>query len=233
MSLKYKDVPHNVCKPRYERLITIALLSTMAVLGIVMFAMLNFVEHYYAKPIDGPSMQPGINLYEDGPHGDIAIVSYNTNYDYGDIIIANMENSNVIEADLKTKLLIKRIIAKSGDCVDIRYDVDGYYVFLKKQGESEFTKLVEDYINPMSSFTKYNEFNNQLEWVDRIEKNPDGSITIPEGCYFALGDNRDESLDCRYFGPLPDETCMGIVAKVLKRGDVWNTIFNWLASLVS
>ena len=37
----------------------------------------------------------------------------------------------------------------------------------------------------------------------------DGQLIIPEGCYFALGDNRDERLDSRYWGFVPRENIIG------------------------
>ncbi len=37
----------------------------------------------------------------------------------------------------------------------------------------------------------------------------DGELHIPEGFYFAMGDNRDNSLDSRYWGLVPRENIMG------------------------
>lgn len=36
-----------------------------------------------------------------------------------------------------------------------------------------------------------------------------GELVVPAGNYFAMGDNRDNSLDCRYFGLVPRENIVG------------------------
>lgn len=35
------------------------------------------------------------------------------------------------------------------------------------------------------------------------------SVTVPEGSYFLMGDNRDESFDSRFFGPVPRDRIVG------------------------
>ena len=48
------------------------------------------------------------------------------------------------------------------------------------------------------------------KWSEEIDRLTDeGQLIVPDGYYFAMGDNRDESSDSRYWGFVPRENIIG------------------------
>ena len=128
--------------------------------------------------VDGISMEP--TLYD----GELLIVSklfYNVPQK-GDVV-------TFYSAKRYDEVLVKRVIAKEGDTVDIDYDTGIVYV----NGEA----LDEPYI------------------AERIRFKGDVQMpcTVPEGCIFAMGDNRNHSTDSREstVGMVPYESIIGRV----------------------
>lgn len=110
-------------------------------------------------------------VYFDINYGDILVIDKDVNYlldDNGEAYIPD-EYSSINEC------IIKRVIAVGGQTVDIR---DGK-VFV--DGEA----IEEPYINESSSTSDLGAFTNQYP------------ITVPEGYYFVMGDNRNHSTDSR------------------------------------
>ncbi len=85
----------------------------------------------------------------------------------------------------ESKFFIKRIIGLPGETVKMSDN----NVFIKQVGADEFKKLDEQTIQE--------NFNVQAEW------------TLSDSQVFVLGDNRKNSLDSRYFGPIESSSIQG------------------------
>jgi signal peptidase I len=89
------------------------------------------------------------------------------------------------------KDFIKRIVGTPGDTVQIRHKqvlVNG-----EPLDDRAFTQridpgIIDGTINPRDNF---------------------GPVTVPEGAYFVMGDNRDQSLDSRFWGYVREEKIRG------------------------
>ncbi len=121
---------------------------------------------------------------------------------------------------------------KRGDIIVFRYPVDIRQTFVKrvigvpgdrihlvdKQVYLNGQKLDEPYkYNKLPYFDSYRddfptETNTRVDEraVDMLENDvKNGEVVVPPNCYFAMGDNRDSSLDSRYWGFVPRENIIG------------------------
>jgi signal peptidase I len=112
----------------------------------------------------------------------------------GDVLVFDPHH----DPDLK---LVKRLIGMAGDTLEMR----GGDLFLNGQRQEEpYVRHlgVPDESHPWMTWQP----SHLLPEVDRGTYRPTrdnwGPLVIPEGHYFMLGDNRDTSLDSRYWGPL-------------------------------
>jgi signal peptidase I len=115
-------------------------------------------------------------------HGDLLFVS---TFSYGS---ASPRRGDVIAffpPDRDRKPYLMRVLAQAGESIAI---IDGAVVVAGKP-------VQESYLSPGLVTTPY-----ALSMRTRI---------VPEGHVFVLGDNRDNSRDSRFFGPLPRSRVIG------------------------
>ena len=114
-----------------------------------------------------------------------------------------------------TKHYVKRAIGLPGDHLKV---VDKQ-VFINDQPLSEPYKIHKSppgsYADPFRDYFPpqphpnliYHGVDENPYWYEDFEKN--GEIVVPDGYYFAMGDNRDNSSDSRYWGFVPRDLIVG------------------------
>lgn len=100
-----------------------------------------------------------------------------------------------VSATASSTTYIKRLVGLPGDKLEVR---DRHvYINGKKQ--------TEPFVHPDPGTDKYNVANRFKPSIAAARKGvyEYGPITVPAGTYFMMGDNRTESQDGRWFGPIP------------------------------
>jgi signal peptidase I len=124
---------------------------------------------------------------------------------------------------------IKRIVGLPGDTISVKNDhlyVDGKPVpekFLGSYSAPDPTsrRMARDgaslYAETLGGAK------HQILEFPRSERDPrtDGTWVVPKGCYFAMGDNRDDSEDSRFWGCVPEKNLRG------RAFLIWFSLADW------
>ncbi len=127
---------------------------------------------------------------------------------------------------------IKRCIAVAGQTIEVRNGD----VYIDGKPEGKKLELGHKYDPEDGRNTKETKMTTPLgkeyvirHYVDRYAQTDNfGPVTVPEGHYFMMGDNRDNSADSRSWGFLPEENITGQVGLIYfswdKTGAIWNLL---------
>ncbi len=103
---------------------------------------------------------------------------------------------------------VKRCVALEGETVEVRDKV----LYINGRPQNEHYIIHKDYwISPgLKSKEKFQELWEKGSLINQIEiRDNFGPVVVPKNCVFAMGDNRDNSSDSRFFGPLPKKYLKG------------------------
>ncbi|HEY6543337.1 MAG TPA: signal peptidase I [Dokdonella sp.] len=119
--------------------------------------------------------------------------------------------------------LIKRIVAIPGDTVEVRDDVllvngvASTYDDLRRVPEPLGGGRVAQALRATEHTA---DDSRQVQFLSRAAQRDAGPLTLPDDQYFMLGDNRDNSEDSRYIGPVPRERLIGRAHRLLVSADI-------------
>jgi signal peptidase I len=118
-------------------------------------------------------------------------------------------------------ILVKRAIGLPGDRIHLRGGVvyrngvalnEPYAAMPTNDGNPNdaYTGYRDDFPADLPGIEQASIENNAAEWAEELPSHIQGEdIVVPPGTVFAMGDNRVESLDSRFWGFVPMENIMG------------------------
>jgi signal peptidase I len=174
----------------------------------VVFILRSFIAEPFQIP--SPSMVPTLKV------GDFILVN---KFTYGirlpvlrtkivDINQPKRGDVMVFFPPHEKRYFIKRVIGLPGDTIDYRNNV------LSINGEKVSEELQAQFLLARPQYELYNETVGDVEHQTKKFINPlahgvNASYDVPEGHYFMMGDNRNNSSDSRVWGTVPEENIVG------------------------
>ena len=194
---------------------------------LVVFVIRNFCIQHYRVPTGSlePTVRPGdfllVNQFSYGWHLPIVNTKI-ANYGdpkRGDIALFRYPN------DPYRVIYVKRVVGLPGDRIEYKNKqlkingelVPQEYIGLEKEygsGRYEWLSKRKEYLPGK----EHDIFVRSGFSMDDFEVD----LVVPEGSYYMMGDNRDNSLDSRFFGPVDEKFLLGKVMYVLLSWDGWS-----------
>jgi len=128
------------------------------------------------------------------------ILSWSKDPKHGDIIVFRYPRNRSID-------YIKRVVGVPGDKIQVK----NKQLYLNdKRAEDRYARFTSPKVQPSNLSPKDNF----------------GPVTVPEGKYFVMGDNRDNSSDSRFWGYVDDKDVLGKAMIIYWSWDIDKTLFS-------
>jgi signal peptidase I len=182
------------------------------------------------NPVPTGSMQPTIL------EGDVVLVNrlaYNVKVPLTDVVVARTGDPQ--RGDIATFTspkdgvrLIKRIVAVGGDTVAMRNGVlvvNGQPADYPEVVQGQFTLESGNSIAALRLIEVQGTSRRNIQQFPDVQAVRNFSeTTLPDDSFFMMGDNRDNSLDSRFYGPVPRHLLIGRSSRILVSSDI---LTNW------
>jgi len=121
---------------------------------------------------------------------------------------------------------------KRGDVIVFIYPLDPSKDFIKRvvAVEEDTVKIINKklYINGVQVPDPHGVYTDESSFSGEVQKRDNfGPVTVPKGALFVLGDNRDRSLDSRFWGFVPLEDVRGKAFIIYWSWDSQGTTVRW------
>ncbi|NVK02111.1 MAG: signal peptidase I [Oceanospirillaceae bacterium] len=152
------------------------------------------------------------------PVGNIKFVD-NNDPERGDVVVFKYPKNPTI-------YYIKRVVGLPGD--EIVYKDKVVYINGEPQEQSLIAQLPPAKPERLLVKETLGDVDHEI-YRDLNARNMQGAWVVPEGQYFVMGDNRDNSNDSRYWGTVPDELLVGKAVSVWMHWANWTSIPDFTA----
>jgi signal peptidase I len=199
--------------------------SEYATFLLIIFLIRNFCVQHYRVPTGSlePTVRPGdfllVNQFSYGWHVPVVntkIANYGTPQ-RGDIALFRYPK------DPYRVIYVKRVVGLPGDHIVYRNKqlmINGELVPQEYLGmEQEFGSGYKEMLAKRKEYLPGK--THDIYVRNGMSRDLEVDLVVPEGSYFMMGDNRDNSMDSRYFGPVDEKFLLGRVMLILISWDGW------------